>query len=221
MKNIALVFLLYCSHWLYGQQRIGQYQFSYGISVGAEFQTLNVGALPQDLGTPFVSTQNLTGSGAGAGIWAQWPILPVLHVRPALQFSYTSNTLRFQRTDGQVRKDLFRFAEIELPLHFLLTDDFRRLPLQGVILFGGRISWNLAASGPEAALRLLPERLGLDIGIGAGFHWGKWRVEPEFVYSYGLNNVHDFQNTPYDRSVGRILRDRLSVRILIGQDFDR
>lgn len=213
MKKLALAILLCAGHWLSGQQPAGRQRFSFGFSAGAEFQTLNIGVLPRRPDAPFVSTEKLTGSGAGIGVWGQWPIRPVLHIRPALQFSYVSNALRFQTSDGQTRKDRYHFADLELPLHFLLTDHFRRLPLQGVILFGGRVSWNLAGSG--AALRLLPERLGLDIGIGAGFRWGKWHVQPELIYSYGLNNLHDFRNSPYDRAVGRVLRDRISLRMLL------
>ncbi len=216
MKNTRICFLLFCAcSWAavaVGQQR----SFRFGFSASAEFQTLNVGAQPARPETPVVSTEQHTGSGAGLGVWAKWQFLPVLHLRPGLQFSYTSNTIRFVHPDGQTRRDRYGFTDLEIPLHLILSDELRRLPLRALILFGGRVSWNLNASDAQTALRLLPERAGFDLGIGAGFRWGDWNVQPELIYSYGLNNAHDFRNTPYDWAVGRVLRDRLSLRLVFG-----
>ncbi len=216
MKKIALWLLLLSSLGSFGQNSNVDGQFVYGFSVGAEFQTLNIGIQPQRPNAPIVLTERLTGIGAGLGLWGQWPVLPVLFVRPGVQFSQMYNTIQFEHPDGQITRDRYTFSDLELPLHFILTDYLQRLPVKALILFGGRVSWNLAAFDLAHPLKLLPERAGLDIGVGAGFSWGRWMIQPEIIYSYGLNNVHDFQNTNYDWAVGRVLRDRLSVRVVFG-----
>ena len=215
MKNTALWLLLFGSFSLLGQNTGADRQFAYGLLAGAEFQTLNIGLQPRQPDVPLVSPQQLTGAGADFGIWGQWPISPVFKVRPALQLAHLTNTIQFEHSDGRIIRNRYRFTDIELPLHFILTDDFQRLPVKALILFGGRLSWNLAALPAETPLKLLPERAGLDLGIGAGFRWGKWTIQPELIYSYGMNNVHDFQNTSYDWAVGRVLRDRLSLRVVV------
>ncbi len=218
MKNIALAILLLGSQLAICQREWDAKPFSFGVSVGAEFQTLNLALLPERPGAPYVHVPHPTGSGAGLGIWGQWPLLPRFYMRPACQFSYTANSLEFESADGQRSRNRFAFADLELPLHFILADQFKHLPVKGLILFGGRVSWNMAAGSTSADLRFLPERIGLDIGIGAGFEWGKWGIQPELVYSYGLNNSHDFHNSPYDWAVGRVVRDRLSLRVLLELD---
>ncbi|TNE69770.1 MAG: hypothetical protein EP344_00075 [Bacteroidetes bacterium] len=217
MKKIALVLLCFWSPWLVAQRPV-QHAFYYGISTSIEFQTLGIRTQTQQENAPFLRSGNRTGAGGGIGIWGRWPVLPMLSFRPGLQFAYTSNTLQFQTNDEQVITCRYTFSDIELPVHFVLSDNFQNLPFRGLILFGGRLSWNLTAGQDQNPLQLLPERLGLDIGIGAGFRAGKWEIQPELTYSYGLNNVHDFQNTPFDWAVGQVLRDRLSLRILLTID---
>lgn len=216
MKKLALGFLLLCSCSLSGQTTGTHQTFTYGFLGGAEFQTLNIGMQPSRPNAPVVSPEGLTSVGVALGIWGQWSILPVFHLRPALQFSQVVNTVEFEHPDGQIIRSRYAFSDVELPLHFLLSDQLQHLPVHALILFGGRLSWNFAPFSAETPLQLLPERAGLDLGIGAGFQLGKWTIQPELIYSYGLNNTHDFQNTPYDWAVGRVLRDRLSLRVVVG-----
>ena len=216
MKKIAFAVWLFSATGLFSQQAADSRPFSFGFLAGAELQTLNIQRQPLQTGRPFIPNQNLTGAGASLGIWAQWPVFAALDVRQGLQFSLLSNTIRFETPDGQSRQDQYRFADLELPFHFILSNQLQRLPAKALILFGGRASWNLAAGRSGTALNLLPERFAFDLGIGAGFRVGNWKVQPELMYSYGLNNLHDFQNSPYDWAVGRVLRDRLSLRVVVG-----
>lgn len=211
MKNIVPVLFLFHALCCYGQTPENQ-RFAFGYTLGAEMQSLNVGLFSERSSGPFISSES-PGFGAGAGVWVQWKLLPVLHFRPGLHLHYTTNTIRFWADNGEVERRQYPFAEIEIPAHFILTSAIQRLPVQGMILFGGRLSVNTAAARENTLLQLLPERLGLDVGIGAGFRWRNWAIQPELIYSYGINNVHDFTNRPYDWSVGRIFRDRLSLRV--------
>ncbi|MBK9335115.1 MAG: hypothetical protein IPM98_00455 [Lewinellaceae bacterium] len=216
MKKIARWILLLGSAGVFGQSPGPEGHFTFGFLATAEFQTLNIATPAPRSGGPYLVAGNRTGFGAGLGIWGRWPLLPALSLRPALAFSRTGNTLAFQTPDGQLVRDRYVFSDIELPVHFLLTNHFSRLPLRAVVIFGGRLSWNVAPARSTTAINLLPERLGLDIGLGAGIPWGKVLIQPEVIYSYGMTNSHDFRDTDYDWAVGRIVRDRLSVRVVVG-----
>ncbi|MCK6691323.1 MAG: outer membrane beta-barrel protein [Thermoanaerobaculia bacterium] len=211
MKKFLTAFLMFFALCAFGQDAERQ-RFFYGYSFGAEMQSLNIGLFSERPNGPYI-TSDQPGFGASAGVWGQWRLLPVLQVRPALQLHYTRNTIRFWADNGEVERRQYPFTELEIPIHFLLTSALRQMPVQGLILFGGRMSANLAAGRQNVLMKLLPERLGLDIGIGASFRQGDWTIQPELIYSYGMNNVHDFTNSPYDWTVGRIFRDRLSLRI--------
>lgn len=216
MKKIVFAVWLFGTTGLFCQQATDGRPFSFGFLAGAELQTLNIQQQPLQAGRPFIPNQNLTGAGASLGIWAQWPVFSALDVRQGLQVSFLSNSIRFETPDGQSRQDQYHFADLELPFHFILSNQLQHLPAKALILFGGRASWNLADGRSATALNLLPERFAIDIGIGAGFDIGHWSIQPELMYSYGLNNLHDFQNSPYDWAVGRVLRDRLSLRVVVG-----
>lgn len=215
MKKIVCWILLLNCFGAFGQSAEPKAPFSYGFSAGAEFQILNMAALSPRPGGPYLAEDDRIGYGASAGLWGQWPLLPTLSLRPALVFSRTTNTLAFRTPDGADVRDRYIFSDLELPLHIVLTNQFNHLPVRAIVLLGGRLSWNLAPVAPEAALHILPERLSVDIGIGAGIRWGKVHLQPEVIYSYGLNNSHDFRDSPYDWAVGRIVRDRVSVRVVV------
>ena len=219
MKKIILAVLILLRCLCMAQQPVEQV-FRFGFSSGAEFQTLNLGLLAHRPGDPVLDTRRTGGAGASIGVWGAWQVLPALSVRPAMHITHASGALRFVWEDGQESEWRYPFTEIEVPVHFVLCNRFRRLPLQALILFGGRLSWNLSAAPDNPPVYLLAQRAGFDIGVGAGFRLGKWNIQPEMVYSYGLNNSHDFQNTRYDWTVGRILRDRLSIRLLFGRMKD-
>ena len=211
VKIIALMLFLINGLLLLSQDR----PFTYGFVASVDFQTLGISTQAQREDAPYLSSINRTGAGAGFGAWGRWQLMPVVSLRPGLQFSQTTNFLEFTTSDGQVLQSRYTFSDIAVPLHLLISDHFENLPLSAVILFGGHLSWNLTKTNPSNPIRFLPERFGLDIGIGAGFKIGSWTVQPEFTYSYGVNNIHDFQNTPFDWAVGRILRDRLSLRVVV------
>ena len=190
--------------------------FSFGYLLGVETQMLNVGMLRGSVNGLHATAGSASVGGSG-GIWGQWQVMPVLHVRSGLNFSWSANRIRYFSDDGMQKEQRYPFFEIGAPLHFILSNPLHRLPLQGVILFGGQVSWNLASNPSSAPVALLPERLGIDLGFGAGFKWGKWNLQPELLISFGINNIHDFTNNPYDWVVGRVNRDRLCLRVAFGR----
>lgn len=216
MKKIVLAFFLLSSGAVVAQQAANA-PFQYGFSAGAEFQTFSMGLLPHQPGDPYRSYRHDGGAGVSVGLWGNWSILPALSLRPGIQLAHTSGTIQYQWEDGQIFTWKYPFTELEMPIHFVLSNTFRRVPVQAKVLFGGRFSWNLSAEPADAPLHLLAQRLGLDIGLGAGIRLGAWTLSPELIYSYGLNNLHDFRNTPYDWTVGRILRDRVGFRVIVGR----
>jgi hypothetical protein len=76
------------------------------------------------------------------------------------------------------------------------------------------MSWNLAEQ-TSSNLNLLQERIALDVGLGIEIPSGRYAIQPEVLYSHGLNNIHNFSNTPYDPYVGQVVRDKLQIRVLV------
>lgn len=154
--------------------------------------------------------------GGSIGAFARWPLLRGVAIQSELIGTYTTNRVRF-RPEGI---EQYRFLDVDLPLHLVFTNrSAQALPLRAVFLVGARLGWNFLPDR-SGRLSLYQERLGLDLGMGVQVSARKWHLQPELVYSHGLNNLHQVTNAPYDYLVGRIMRDRLTLRLLVWKKSD-
>lgn len=186
-------------------------RFTLGFFSGVETQSL--GVQPLDTREPekaAVQPRKL-GFGASVGFLGRKHLGRGLYFQPALALNLVENQVNFQTEGIQT----FRFMDAELPIHLVATnlrrDDF---PLRGCILLGGRIAWNFAPTSREL-LNITPERFALDLGLGAELKAGRWRIQPAFIYSHGMNNLHQIDHARYDQVVGKVVRDKLSLRISV------
>lgn len=212
MKNVFLVFLSLLSMLLPAQQPQSGH-FVWGAGVG--FETQLTGIQPIDLAEPdqMRVESRRHAFGGSLTVFGRWQFWRGLSIQPALSLADLQSELYFNR-DG-VKK--YRFTDLEIPLHLVLTNSSGHFPLRGTVLLGGRLGWNFAGQ-PSEYLSLLRERLALDAGLGVEIRWGPWRLQPEIVYSHGMNNMHDVTNAQYDWVVGRVVRDRLTFRMLVWLD---
>lgn len=209
MKKLLLALLLLWSALLLGQQKPPSPIF--GVMLGFESQLLGIETLDGLEPEQTAVLSERPSAGSSLGVFGRWPVVGGLWVQPEILLSHAQNRVLF-RPDGLVR---YRFVDMDLPLHFVLTNHSRRaFPLRGSFLFGGRLGWNFAPDATDQ-LRLYRERVALDLGLGVEILAKKWRIQPEFVYSHGMNNLHNVSNAPYDGLVGRVVRDRLTLRVLV------
>lgn len=186
---------------------------SFGFYIGAETQSLGIEPLSRQGGTDEVCVYPQgRGFGASLGIFAQKKWRRGWSFKPEFGIAYNQNQTAFQ-AEGTRR---YHFWDLELPLHLMFSDPRRETAaLRGCILFGGKLSWNLANTD-QTLLSIAQECIALDIGLGAEIRLSKCRVHPVFIYSHGMNNIHAFGNAPYDQLVGRMVRDRLSLKVGFG-----
>jgi hypothetical protein len=208
MKHLLLLALLFSGVQIFAQSKENE-RFVFGFFAGLETQSL--GVQPLDTREPEESAvqPGRLGMGSSIGVLARKQLWNGIFFQPALNVSYVRNQVNFRAEGGQK----FRFLDAELPLHFVATNRRRSdFPLHGCIIFGGRFSWNFAET-PTDLLKIAPERFALDLGLGAEIKLGRWRLQPAIVYSHGLNNLHHVENGRYDDIVGKMVRDKLSLRL--------
>ncbi len=212
MKKILLPGFVFCVGFLSAQGGMNK-SFVWGATLGFETQLLGVESVETDPEEIWAEAGR-AAHGGSLGIFGRWRLCRGLSVQPALSFSTLQSEVIFHPDGSQY----YRFTDVELPLHFVLTNpsegDFF---LRGSLLFGARVGWNFASQNADN-LNFLSERLALDAGLGAEIRLNRWRLQPEFVYSYGLNNIHHFTNAKYDWATGRAVRDRLTLRVLIWKE---
>lgn len=209
MKKILALALLFWAPRLVAQQESAR-TFVWGAMVGFETQLLGFQPLGYDEPEfPQVNAERAS-RGASVGLFGRWQIWGGLAMQPELSVSTVQTKIFFQRDGLQY----YRFTDVELPLHFVLTNPDGHFPVRGSLLLGARAGWNFAAQ-PSDNLSLLSERLAVDVGLGMEIRLKNWRLQPEFVYSHGLNNLHDVTNAKYDWAVGRMVRDKLTLRVLV------
>lgn len=209
MKKILLPAFVFCAGFLAAQEEMDR-PFVWGAMLGFETQLLGIESVQTDPEGIWAEAGK-PGHGGSVGIFGRWRVYRGLSVRPALSFSTLQSKIIFHPEGSEY----FRFSDVEMPFHFVLTSSpDERFPVRGSLLFGGRIGWNFATQRSEN-LSFLRERLALDAGMGLEIRLKNWRLQPEFVYSHCLNNIHDVTNAKYDWAVGRVVRDRLTLRVLV------
>jgi hypothetical protein len=209
MKNCLFVILLMAS-WHLAAQSKEKDRLNWGIFSGIEHHSIGLedlaGMDPESLraGTEGVST------GVTGGFFLNKSIFPWLEIQPELGISAVRQNINFI-PDGP---ESFRFYDLELPIHFRVVDTRKKqAPLRACILAGPRVSWNLAGNSKEF-LSINQERIAVDLGLGVEIKLNHWRIQPAFIYSHGLNDLHFPSQGKYDDMVGRIVRDKLCLKIL-------
>lgn len=209
MKKVFLAVILISSGLLKAQQQESR-PFIWGLEAGLVSQLTGIQSL--DTGEPDqvrVAAER-HAPGARLGVFGRWQIGRGFAIQTGLSGSSLRAKIRFERNVSEN----FRFVDLEVPLHFVFTNPNGHFPLRGSILLGGSLDWNFASQTSDN-LYLLRERLALDAGLGVEIRLKKWKIQPELLYSHGLNNLHDVNNTKYDWMIGRVVRDRLTLRLLI------
>ena len=213
MKRIFIAIFLFYAGLLVAQEPEPK-TFFWGVVAGIEQHRLSVQSIPSRGSTPespAAGAERTGNAGALLGAFWRWQMTRDLAIQPEMLFSYAQNTIRFHPENT---REKFRFMDIEMPLHLVVTNASKPLPLRASFLVGGRIGWNFANNSSDR-LYLIRERLAVDIGLGAEIRLQKYRIQPEFVYSYGLNNLHDYRNTIFDPGISSVVRDRITVRVLV------
>lgn len=217
MKPIVYTLLILCFFYQAEAQVVSgpTKNFSYGAFIGLEHHSMGASLNTKwQAGDPSVAFEPKS-PGFSIGAFSRWAIWPGFAFQPELGISYTQNQARLQNKQETVQKTNYRFANLEMPIHFVISNPGSTLPIRGIILFGGRFGMNLIDNYHPEGISLLREHWALDLGLGAEFLLKNIKIQPEMVYSHGMNNLHDFENSVYDWTMGRIVRDRVALRVLI------
>ena len=210
MKKIFL-FALLCWVGALPAQTPETGSFVWGMTAGFESQLLGIQSTNTNEPEQMRVEAGRAAHGGSAGVFGRWQLWRGVSIQQAMSFSFMRSKIHFY--PGNV--EYYRFTDLELPLHIVLTNPAKEdSPVRGSFLLGARVGWNFAPQNADN-LHLLRERLAVDAGLGVELRFKSWQIQPEFVYSLGLNNIHDVTNTPYDWVVGRMVRDKLSLRVLV------
>ncbi|HRI58885.1 MAG TPA: porin family protein [Saprospiraceae bacterium] len=216
MKKILLISLICWAALLPAQQQATR-SFVWGGMVGIESQLLNIQSTNTSDPEQMRVETGRTTPGASVGVFGRWQIGNGIFAQQALSISTSQSKVDFYPGGTEY----YRFTDLELPLHLVLTNPANEdSPVRGSFLLGMRVGWNFAAQNSDN-LQFLSERLAVDAGLGVEIRLNNWRLQPEFVYSLGLNNIHDVTNAPFDWVVGRVVRDKLTLRLLIWMNEKR
>lgn len=213
MKNIFLI--LFCAgSWPVFAQEISVKKFFWGVVAGVEQHRLSIQSISNKVAapdSPAAGAERGGTAGAVAGVFGRWRLSRDLAIQSELLLSVARNKVRFHPEDTH---EQYHFMDAELPLHLVVTNRAKNHVLRPSLMIGGRIGWNFA-SNPSSRLNLYQNRTAADIGLGAELHLRNLHVQPEVVYSYGLNNLHNYLNTQYDPAIKSVVRDRITLRILV------
>lgn len=210
MRAVYLLPFLFCVVRIFAQSKENE-RAAFGFFTGLETQSLGIENLNRRWPEGLIAGASRPSTGVSLGVFARKPIWPWMHFQSQFGLTYVQNEVVF-KPDGNRP---YRFLDLELPLHLVLSDPrYADAPLQACVLVGGNFAWNLANNSTDF-LQVAPERLAVELGLGAKIKMKRWRIQPAFIYSHGLNDLHIVEDATYDQVVGRIVRDKLSLRVLV------
>lgn len=186
----------------------------FGGYTGLEFQNIAVSPLNQPSGNNASVEFELRTPGMSIGAWYRRKMLQGIAFQAELGFFHTRNTA-ILRSDNREQRLTYTFSDIELPMHFVFSNQIGKYPMRSVLSFGGRVGVNTINHLQTQGISLYRARWALDVGLGLAFSVGNLQLQPELVYSYCMNNIHDLGAAPYDWYAGRVVRDRLGLRVLL------
>lgn len=208
MKN-CLLFVIWAMPLTLVAQNKEKRSWSWGFFSGLDHHSLGIETIGRlDQAEPRVWSDGARAGGS-AGLLLRKQVLPWLEFLPGMGLSMVNNVVQY-RPDGP---RIYRFYDFEIPLHVQFTDARKaNAPLRACILAGPRFSWNLA-DNPSDFLKINQERFAADLGLGVQIKLKNWSIQPVFIYSHGLNDLHFPDQGKYDDLVGRVVRDKFSLRI--------
>lgn len=213
MKKLLVLLLCVFVQHLFAQQDAPK-RFFWGMLAGVEQHRLSIQSITSKVSmpdSPMAGAERSGTAGGMLGAFGRWRLTRDLAIQSELLCTYAQNQVRFSPENI---REKYRFLDLELPLHLVVTNTRKTQPLRASFLIGGRIGWNFA-SNPTDKLSLLSGRTAADVGLGAEIRLSRYRIQPEVVYSYGLNNLHDYLNTTYDPGISSVVRDRITIRVLV------
>jgi hypothetical protein len=211
---IAVFVLFSCLPMLVFGQNTKKKKLTYGASIGLEASNLawfsywQQGQKISRIGVGKVVT------GASLGGFAQYTLTKTIVFRVGLQGAMSACVVNFQREDEDFFSEKYDFKELEMPLHFVFTNRKGSFPLRGSMILGARLGWNFENIPDAHHLKLYKDRVGFDTGLGIEVNLKKVRFQPEFLYSFTINNQNDATLTDSYWGVGRTVRDRLTFRMV-------
>jgi hypothetical protein len=208
MKN-KLIFLLLITPWCLIAQNEEKPRWNWGFFSGLDHQSIALETLGKIEPESPMAWSDGPKAGFSMGGFAQKQFLPWLYFQPEIGMSLVSQVINY-RPDGPRS---YRFVDIELPLHCRMVDPRKKnAPLRACVIVGPRIGWNLFGNS-TSFLNINQERIAADLGLGVEIKMKQWRIQPSFIYSHGLNDMHFPDQGKYDDLVGKIIRDKLTLKI--------
>ncbi|MBL7809516.1 MAG: outer membrane beta-barrel protein [Saprospiraceae bacterium] len=208
MKNCLFILMLFMP-WILVAQSNEKSRWNWGFFSGIDHQTMGIETFGQpDLEEPHVWSEG-PRLGLSGGVLVKKTVLPWLEFLPGFGLSMINNFVQY-RPDGA---RAYRFYDMEIPLYFQFIDARKvDAPVKGCILAGPRFSWNLADNASDF-LKINRERFAADLGLGVQLRIRNWHIQPVFIYSHGFNDLHFPDQGKYDDLVGRVVRDKFSLKI--------
>jgi hypothetical protein len=220
MAKIRSYFVLYLWPMLFvlpfisNAQNLTKKKITYGANIGIESSNLAwFGSWQQGQTFPRIWDKK-SSVGVSLGGFAQYPLTKTIVIRSGLNATSTASTIYFQREDVALYAQKYHFNEVEMPIHFVLTNRKGSFPLRGSMILGGRLGWNFANAPKSHNLYLYHNRTGFDAGLGVEINLKKLRLQPEFLYSFCINNQNDATKTDTYWGVGRTVRDRMTFHLV-------
>lgn len=181
-----------------------------GFSIGLCYTTIPIELHPDSTLPENAALWARSGGGASLGLRYHRRLGARVKIGTQLNLVLLNNEIVYEDDEGVVIEKTLFPAAVEIPLHFSFTN---RSPSNNIsALFGVKLSRIIGASDEDFILG--DSFMSADFGLGKEFVFPKFKVAPEIVYSFGLENLYRFSTYPeYSNYLSSLSLNQLSLKL--------
>lgn len=215
MKKIKILLaLLVITQFAFAQAPVSPKTFPMGIILGTDFSHLQARSGPiSNSPLEYTTLETEARLGFNLGILYRFQLNESFDIVPQAILSFQENTVDYRTQNQTIEKTTIQPLTVELPVHIVFTKDFDKKISPSVSL-GARYIHDITKREGDYQQDLKHNDFAIDLGGGLEINFNKFKMKPELLYSFGTTNLRNNNNDLLDYEIGRIIRDKLSIRIV-------
>jgi len=214
MKKIKILLaLLVITQFAFAQAPVSPKSYSMGILLGADYGSLIAKSRAPGSILEYTTLESEKGWGFSLGVFYRLRLNDNFAIVPQAILAFQDNKVDFRLPNQTTQKVEIQPVTIELPVHLVLTKNFGKSISPSVSL-GARYIYDISEKESDFQQDLKRSDFAIDIGGGVEIDFKKFKMKPELLYSFGTVNLKNNNNDLLDYEIGRIIRDKLSIRMV-------
>jgi len=214
MKKIKILLaLLAIAQFAFAQAPVSPKSHSMGILLSMDYSNLMAKSRESNNVPEYTTLETEAGWGFSMGVFYRLRLNENFAILPQAVLAFQDNKVDFRLQNQTTQKVEIQPVTVEFPIHLVFTKNFGKSISPSVAL-GAKYVHDISEREGDFQQDFNRSNFALDVGGGVEIDFKKFKLKPELLYSFGMTNLKNNNNDLLNYEVGRVIRDKFSIRIL-------